>query len=365
MLEPGQGTGLVSCVLRNPPRWRSISQFLAEYLHMYDRKLIRSHFHLKLSADTPEKKQEDDIVSRMMGMSMPDLSGYPLLPYFRWEHIPSQPMPFEQLMPKPQLLHWLHAHFLKLCLPYPRPPADYTLVYAPLNLTIFLRLVVHVAELGYPAHWLSALLTALLEGEITSTARAPRRLVLLRKDVDEVHAPRKICVAPWPLDLATLVGLWQHVLPFGLVAPARLVPRTRDIAEYTVAFAFPPGELAAPNVPHFMLVFWDEEKFGRAPRELRSGLLLDDETASGGEGDAAKRAGGVRVLNTFRWTRRESAATFWMEEAEFERMVVGNWRLYVWRTDVWERQSAAVELRGAVVRKRRWEEWAGAGAATR
>ncbi|KAK7711434.1 hypothetical protein SLS64_005458 [Diaporthe eres] len=334
LLEQGRGTGLTSVVLRNPPQWKTIDHFLAEYLHMYDRNLIRSHFHMKLSADTPV--EEDDL------MGPP----FPLMDYVMWERIEPRKMAFEQLMPKPRLTHWLHALFLKICLPNPRRKHDFTLVYAPLNLTAFLRVLVHVAELGYPAHWLSTLLTALLEGEITTTARAPRRVVLRPEDVDKMHPSRKVCTKPWALELATLVSLWQGVLPFGLLAPARLVPPPRNVVEYTVMF--PPFRTEFPNVPHFMLVFYDEVRFGKPPKELRS-LLLDDET--GEDGLASKRAGAVRVLTTYRWTAKDQSVTFWMHEDAYEGMVAENWRLYLWRTDSWERVNEALDLRKAQVRK--------------
>lgn len=336
LLEQGPGTGLTSYVLRNPPRWETVEQFLSEYLHMYDRNLIRSHFHLKLSADTPGEE------GGFMG------SPFPLMEYLLWERIEPRKMTFEQLMPKPKLTHWLHALFLKLCLPSPRRKHDPTLVYAPLNLTVFLRLLVHVAELGYPAHWLSALLTALLEGEIATTARAPRRVVLRPEDVDAIHPSRKVCTKPWALELATLVSLWQGVLPFGLLAPARLVPPPRGVVEHTVMF--PPffSRTECPNVPHFMLVFYDEASFGKPPKGLRS-LLLDDER--GEDGLASERAGAVRVLTTFRWTTKDQSVTFWMHEDAYEGMVAENWRLYLWRTDSWERVGEALELRKVQVRK--------------
>lgn len=335
LLEQGQGTGLTSCVLRNPPRWKTIDQFLAEYLHMYDRKLIRSHFHLQLSLDTPEGGNS------FMGPP------FPLMDYLLWEGIESRKMTFEQLMPKPKLTHWLHAIFLKLCLPYPRPKHDFTLVYAPLNLTVLLRVLVHVSELGYPAHWLSALLTALLEGEIVTTARAPRRLVLRPEDVDAVYQSRKTCTKPWALELATLVSLWQGVLPFGLIAPTHLIPQPRDVVEHTITF--PPFSMKELHVPHFMLVFYDEVKFGKPPKQLRS-LLLDDE--AGADGLASERAGAVHVLTTFRWTARDLSVTFWMHKKAFEEMVSENWRLYLWRTDSWERVSDGLELQKAEVWKK-------------
>ncbi|KAK8014313.1 hypothetical protein PG990_007609 [Apiospora arundinis] len=107
LLETGLGTGLTATVLKNPPRWNSVTQYLAEYVLMYDRKLIESHFNVKLSRTTPEGYE---------------VAMYPLMPYYKWERVaaPSKSMEFGDLMPQPQLAKWLHAHFLKICLPYKR-----------------------------------------------------------------------------------------------------------------------------------------------------------------------------------------------------------------------------------------------------
>lgn len=132
---------------------------------MYDRHLLKSHFHLQFSAQNP-----DEAVNGPM----------PSMHYTLWERFPqSSIMSFEQLMPQDKFLHWLHSHFLKLCLPFPRSKGDGdpTMVFAPLNLTAFLRLVMHVSELGYPAHWISNLMESILSGQITTTARPPPRQV--------------------------------------------------------------------------------------------------------------------------------------------------------------------------------------------
>ncbi|KAK7975788.1 hypothetical protein PG989_014251 [Apiospora arundinis] len=118
LLETGLGTGLTATVLKKPPRWDSVNNIWRRY----------------------------------------EVAMYPLMPYYKWERVaaPSKSMEFRDLMPQPQLAKWLHAHFLKICLPYKRGRA-FDLVDAPLNLTVFIRLLIHVAELGYPAHWLSKL----------------------------------------------------------------------------------------------------------------------------------------------------------------------------------------------------------------
>lgn len=91
LLESGRGTGLTSTVLRNPPEWKSIDQFLAEYLLLYDRGLIRTYFSLKLSTEIQEDPND---IFHQMGL------GFSLMDYALWERTETQPLNFEQLMPK-------------------------------------------------------------------------------------------------------------------------------------------------------------------------------------------------------------------------------------------------------------------------
>ncbi|KAI1288840.1 hypothetical protein F5Y03DRAFT_401508 [Xylaria venustula] len=69
LLKQGNGTGLTSNVLRNPPQWKSIDQFNAEYLLMHDRDLIRKHFAVKLSSLSQEGGISGLIELKMMTMS--------------------------------------------------------------------------------------------------------------------------------------------------------------------------------------------------------------------------------------------------------------------------------------------------------
>ncbi|KAK8085415.1 hypothetical protein PG997_006686 [Apiospora hydei] len=275
----------------NPPRWDSINQYLAEYLLMYDRKRIESHFHVKLSVTTPEE-YEDDM--------------YPLMPYYKWERVTAPPktLKFEELMPQASLTRWLYSHFLKICLPYERGPA-FDLVYAPLNLTMFMRLLVHVSELGYPAHWLSTLINNLLGGEVTTTARAPRRYVLTTQDVDKVHPPRKVSVKPWTMEFAALISLWQHLLPFGLISSSHLLAPLDEMHEYTVKFPHPFFHPESGHVPHFMLVFWNQQKL-ESPLQTSARFV---------------RSEVVRVVTTFNWSTDARAATFWLRRGDMAEMV--------------------------------------------
>ncbi|KAI0972462.1 hypothetical protein F4678DRAFT_61104 [Xylaria arbuscula] len=168
LLKQGNGTGLTSNVLRNPPRWKSIDQFNAEYLLMHDRDLIRKHFAVKLSPLTQEGGSSVFIAIASMTMS----------DYRMWESVGQRKLVFTERLPREKLFYWLYSFFFKLCLPFPRSVPHFTLVYAPLNMTVFMRLLGLVAELGYPSHWISSIVSAVASGEITTTTRTPTKYVL-------------------------------------------------------------------------------------------------------------------------------------------------------------------------------------------
>lgn len=303
---------------------------------MYDPKLVRSHFQLKLSTATPKKA----------------LAPYPLMPYLLWERISQQALTFEDLMPQVKFLHWLHTHFLKLCLPYPRSrgSGDPTLVFAPLNMTAFLRLVMHVSELGYPAHWISNLIESIFSGHITTTARPPPRMVLTQNDVDTVHPATSFCTKPWLLEFTALIALWRSILGVGIVVhPA--VPCVEDIVQYTIELPGP--KIWDATVPHSMLVFYDEQTFGKPPRNIRL-MLLDGLIDPDGKLRAI-RDRGVCCVSTFDWSVNAREASFWISKDYFEKMK--EWTVYLWRTDVWEKEGDGVKFGDAVVKKTGWEEW--------
>lgn len=339
LLKQGLGTGLVSCVLRNPPEWKSVDQFLAEYLLMYNRQLIQTHFGVKLSKETPEAETFG------LGAGM-----YPLIPYYLWEKSATKSAGLASLMSRPALFKWLQAHFLKICLPHPRPQASMTLVYAPLNLTNFLRLLCHVASLGYPAHWLSTLIDSICSGDMSTTARAPRKQVLAPSDVDKTYPSRTMSVAPWTAEFTTLVAVWQAFLPFGLLTKTPL-PAPDAIAEYCIGL---PGFSASNlHVPHFMLVFWNQKSVGQPPRNLRP-FLLDDETGDSSERAKKIRAEGVHALTTFNWSSETNAATFWLRVDVVDRMIREDWKVYIWRTDTWDSLTDGWLWSDVSLQQRRW-----------
>ncbi|KAI1780638.1 hypothetical protein F4818DRAFT_451060 [Hypoxylon cercidicola] len=345
VLKEGDGTGMVSCVMRNPPQWKNIDHFNAEYLIMYDRATIQKHFQVKLSKST-----------KFHRMSLPYCMSY----YHGWARCQNGASPLEQLMPQPRLSKWLLAHFLKICLPFPRPAVyDDNLVYAPNNLTVFMRLLVQMAEVGYPGHWLSSIITSLSSGSVTTTARAPQKYVLDRAAVDAVYPSRTMSVKPWTAEFTTLVTMWRGVLPFAVVTPSGILPSPEIITEYSIYIPPHRSEEAHQSegieVPHFTLVFWNDGKYDKPPRFLRP-ILLDDEEGDTTTSAQKIRSDGIVMLGTFKCSLKECTATFWLRSDVVDVMLKEDWKICIWRIDAWTPFSRVVSMKNALQRKRTWKE---------
>ncbi|KAI0858195.1 hypothetical protein F4860DRAFT_322361 [Xylaria cubensis] len=336
LLNQGNGTGLTSNVLRNPPRWKNIDHFNAEYLLMHDRDLIQKHFAVKLSPLTREGE-----FNGIFSMTMSD--------YKIWESVGRRKLALAERLPREKLFRWLYSLFLKLCLPFPRSVPDFTLVYVPLNMTVFMRLLGLVAELGYPSHWISSIVSAVAGGGITTTARAPREDVLTPGAIDRAHDSKTTCVKPWTDEFTTLAAMWRGVWPAGTLVLARdLLPPLSGISEHSVQFPdFTADDL---NYPHFALVFWNERKYGEPPRSLRP-VLLDDEKGDTTSSARAIRADGVKVLSTFSWVRKTNTATFWLRSDVIDHISADGWFVFIWRIDTWARVTAGMPLDREITRK--------------
>ncbi|KAK1780120.1 hypothetical protein QBC45DRAFT_450440 [Copromyces sp. CBS 386.78] len=152
--EPGY-SDVRFTVLLNPPKFKSHEQFQAEYVLMPSEAKIIDHFHLKR---LPPHRPPSPVPYR----------SHPLGPmfeesYFVWQLQPGEKLPWEKLMRRPQ----------------------------------FERLISHMHEVGYPAHWMSSILDTICEGTITTTTRAPTAEVMTPQelvfwDVSQGKPPRKL-----------------------------------------------------------------------------------------------------------------------------------------------------------------------------
>ncbi|KAI0121407.1 hypothetical protein F4776DRAFT_215176 [Hypoxylon sp. NC0597] len=163
----------------------SFNHVNAEYVLMHDHAMIQKHFSIGLANEAALKDSGAMVPFMLL-----------LREYRRWERCRIEAPSLEQLMSQATFSKWFFARFLKICLPFPRPTDDMALVSSSFNMTVFLRLLVKMAELGYPDHWLYNIISSLGSNEITTTARAPRQYVIDPAAADKVHTSRTICVKP-------------------------------------------------------------------------------------------------------------------------------------------------------------------------
>ena len=115
-------------------------------------------------------------------------------------------------MPREKLETWLYRLFLKLAIPAHRESQSFVLIYSPLNLTVFYRLLLHLSSVGYPAHWLSGVLDDLINGRINTTARPPRSDPMKIKETRARMPSLSQSVQPFVAELSTLASIWQSAL---------------------------------------------------------------------------------------------------------------------------------------------------------
>lgn len=335
ILKEAPTSEISSYVMRNPMIWPDHNNFLSEHLLLPDHTMIQTHFHTHVSTATTD-----------VAINKKNIVGFLVEPV-AWVKLPSKQLTFEQLLSRQELNRWLYAHFLKICIPFPRPRYDHNHIITPLNLTIFFRIVERLHAVGYPSHWLTSVLAVLSSGNITTTARAPRAMIVSPEQAKERYPSRDMTIAPFASEFRTLLAIWKPALLFGAAlepAAATTVPLSR-IRSYTLRFPplapSKPGGLSIEllEVPHFVLLFWRVRyNNGRKrviPKDMRA-WLLDDEEADASADALDTRKHGVHVVSSFTW--HDGDATFWFDEAVMESMwktKEPEWTVYVWRTDVW------------------------------
>ncbi|OIW25576.1 hypothetical protein CONLIGDRAFT_621388 [Coniochaeta ligniaria NRRL 30616] len=364
LLREDKPSNLRFMALPNPPRFPSQDHFLAEYALMYDGKLISDHFRLARPADSGPDKSQGRITEKARAAYTKWYGAGALKftceDYMDWDRVPAKKLSFDDLLDRESLEKWLYALFLKICLPYPRDRVIHSELHAPLNLTLWIRLVAHLSEVGYSAHWLSQVLFSLcgglsLGGDITTTARPPQRAVTRPFDVDKVFLMRKMTVDPWRAEFTTLLSIWSRLMPFAFLVPPRALVAPADIAEFSVSF--PAFKAKDARLPHFVLLFWDSSN-GDA---LLGDLILRDFLRGDGHGYESLSAEKIRrhsihIFSAVKYVTATRTATFWCRRDLMRMMRHENWKVFIWRIDTWQQVTAGVVVKDGVAMIRLWNQ---------
>ena len=327
MLDPTAASTFLSNNLRNPPEFKDPFEYANEYCAIGDIQLVYRVFGAKMCSDSPL-------------MTRPSM--IPMSEYLAWEPLPKALTMFSlDQQDRDRFEKFLYAIFLKLILPHPRPTSSFTLIYAPLNASTFLKVLEHMHSRSVQAHRLSDVLSAILSNEVVTAARPPRSSPLSMAESKKDFKRQRICVKPFLAEFSTLVALRKNVLPFGFMHES--LPRLAIIAEYEVKL----GRLIEGldfNVPHSALLFWNSD-VAELPRTSLRKMFIDDEKGDRSAEAVTVRQKGVHVISTFNWNSRTETAIFWLRKDVVEQMrTEGSWSLYFLRVDTWKTATKAVKV---------------------
>ncbi|KAI8243305.1 Hsp70-Hsp90 organizing protein 1 [Colletotrichum sp. SAR 10_96] len=333
--------------LLNPPMFKSHDQFLAEYVLMHDAKEVESNFGVTREKNPNPPEVDEAALQQMFGGNK-----FAIEDYFIWAKSSTKTTLSKRLMSRSALERCLYLHLLKICLPYPRPKLSDRPVHAPLNLTTFLRIVGHMHDVGYPAHWLSGVISSVCEGSISTTARPPRELVVSPEILSTCYPQRKICLNPWRAEFTTLLSLWVGLSPFGIIAPESALVPAEKVVECTVAF---PGFFEAQGrVMHFVLAIFNTTEVDPRNFDLRE-LLSDDEDGNSSDSARKFRENSVHIVTAFRFSTATRTATFWMRQDVLDEFTsTDSWQICICRTDSWEEVSSRVSASESMSRIGTW-----------
>ena len=325
---------MISCCLRNPPRWDTLESFNNEYVMItkpeHLAKLLRTRYGFNF--------EDPDNVGGIDRFRMTD--------YHAWKPVLGKPYTFDKLLARAAFNKWVYGMFLKIALPairdHHRFHGQSEMIYSPYNTTIIFRLLSHlVVGIGYPAHWATTILVNILTDNVHTSARPPITNPLEISEVNANQPLKHMRTAAFQAEMTTLASLFLLQLPFALYGSHLDLPTTSRIFEWTFHFEDHAVMRMDSNRADFVLAFTITQLRKQRPQETRNACLSDE---------LADRKG-LHIVSTWTWNDTASQATFWLREDVIATMLLANsnlnkppskedieansWRCEILRTDNW------------------------------
>lgn len=100
------------------------------------------------------------------------------------------------------------------------------------NLVAFIGLLVHLHSVGFPAHWLSEFLHAVIHDKLTTDITPAHELPIPVSDIFKRVSRRKVRVGPWLADLECTLAVTHQGLPFAVSLPSGFARSGAEIGTY-------------------------------------------------------------------------------------------------------------------------------------
>jgi hypothetical protein len=142
------------------------------------------------------------------------------------------PRPIAELATRAELTRWLTRVLLYTCVPG-TPGMQVVRVRMPNNLVAFIRLLVHLHAVGYPAHWLAEFLqTVLSDTLVTDVVPYTGTFPIPLSDLGRSVPARRVRLDPWLAELENVLVAGKVGLPFAVALPAEFAANPGDIAVF-------------------------------------------------------------------------------------------------------------------------------------
>jgi hypothetical protein len=315
-----------------PPYWRSAADW------DYGSVCLRNPKQLEAALDVRFDGYIDDYQRPQM---------FYLGLYWRWKAVRKRSENVETLLPKATLVRWLYAMFLHIALPAPRGEGEelgYPMpvrVHKPLNLTAFLRLLLHLKSIGYSSHWLGTVLENILMDNVVTSARAPTECPSQVDQLSSKAAPQKISMVPFIAELSTIAAQFANVLPFATTIDSEIFPRQESVRECTLTWTTPPYEddlfHEDANRADWILVFAQIASLHKAERKVKSLEHIDPHRLRTFR-DMVDETEKIHIVTTWKWNRELNKGRFWMREDVLDQIHRNGeeYRVEIYRTDAWD-----------------------------
>ena len=347
LLKSNEESYYSSTCLRNPAIWPTVHDFNNEYMLINDYQTLYRLFQMKKTNDPMPKLFE-------FGPEM-----FMLSDYIKWQYVRRKRFPFSYLLPKEAFTKWLYALFLKFALPTDRFDMQYNdLLFCPLNLTIYFRVLQRLHESGYPRHWLATALANIVANTVTTSARPADTAPLEIEEARQDHPFRKVTTAPYAPEMSTLTTIFQPMLPFSIISSA--LPKPDDIHLYTISFSSLHVNYRHSQMPMFALVIFNnnllKKSIGeRDPTTLNWRLLFYNAAEFKSNDLDQIRENGLILWSSFEWERRKEQVSVWMRKDFGDKCLSSrDWCVGMLRTDVWRLVTKTGRAKDVMVQGKKW-----------
>ncbi|KAJ7147614.1 hypothetical protein C8R43DRAFT_1010132 [Mycena crocata] len=142
------------------------------------------------------------------------------------------PLPLIQLPTRSELVTWLTRVLLYTILPSSSHEGRFR-ARLPNNLVAFVALLIHLRHVGYPAHWLSEFLQAVLSGTLlTDIAPYTDKWPIPASDTARRVPTRVVRLDPWTAELESILATALHGIPFCVPRPEGFAASYSEIGTF-------------------------------------------------------------------------------------------------------------------------------------